>query len=379
MALVELVAEGVRNLQPARIVLGQKLNWMAGSNGSGKTSILEAIHILGLGRSFRTHRLGMVCQSGKKRFMVGGTVQTLIGQEREDRVGVVWEGTRRTRLNGDWLESHGPVVERFPLIAMHADLFEQVVQFPMERRRLLDWGAFYWSSGFAGSWRRWRRAHEQRNAWLREEKQGKRPPLGVVERFEEEAAKSGSMVTDIRTLFVHRLNDGFQRGRLAEFMMGQGISVKLEFRRGWSSELDLQSAYEKGRSSDSERGYGQVGPQRADLEIMVNERPLREASRGEQKRVIFGLCIGQGLTISDADGGGGFCGSRVGGIQPVMVLDDPLAELDRSGAEAVVDLIREMGWQVVLTSTDMAWVRSRALDDEKVFHVEHGSVECVSG
>ncbi len=67
MSLVKLQLSDFRNIQQASLALSPGLNILVGCNGSGKTSVLEAIHYLGLGRSFRTHLTGRVIRQGRGR------------------------------------------------------------------------------------------------------------------------------------------------------------------------------------------------------------------------------------------------------------------------------------------------------------------------
>ena len=64
MSIQQLNFQGIRNLQPTNVLPSSRINIISGANGSGKTSLLEGIHILGLGRSFRTHQLRNVIQQG---------------------------------------------------------------------------------------------------------------------------------------------------------------------------------------------------------------------------------------------------------------------------------------------------------------------------
>ena len=68
MSLVKLQLSDFRNIQHASLALSPGLNILVGCNGSGKTSVLEAIHYLGLGRSFRTHLTGRVIRQGERAF-----------------------------------------------------------------------------------------------------------------------------------------------------------------------------------------------------------------------------------------------------------------------------------------------------------------------
>jgi DNA replication and repair protein RecF len=187
--------------------------------------------VLGLGRSFRTHRLARVVQAGATGFAVAAELDD--AHHGRSRVAVEWSGQRRSRLNGQWLEGHWDIARRLPLVAVHADSFELLTGPPEERRRLLDWGGFYVDPEFAREWRTWRRAHEQRNAALRQH-DGR-----AAERFEGVAAGAGTRLTAMRARFVQDLA-GHLRGVSTESLR-QGLQggIEVTFRQGWPEGEDL--------------------------------------------------------------------------------------------------------------------------------------------
>jgi len=357
--LGELWIQGVRNLAEGRLEPGAGLNVLVGPNGSGKTSLLEACHILGLGRSFRTPRLGRVAHSGGSQFSVAGN---LVDSHRvRSRVAVEWSGERRSRLNGQWLDGHWEIARRMPVVAVHADSFDLLVGAPEERRRLLDWGGFYLHPEFPAEWKAWRRAHEQRNAALRNHDEGS------AKRFERFAATSGERLTGMRSRFVTSLDASLRNPFMADVKSGLQGDIEIGFRQGWPEGETLAEAYDRSRASDLERGFGQTGPQKADIEIRLAGRAIRDASRGEQKRVLNALVVSQGnALVSNAPGE----------VSPVLLLDDAVAEMDQFGLTGMMSMITKLGWQCLVTSVDQGWATAVASDrsDTRMFHVEHGVV-----
>jgi DNA replication and repair protein RecF len=357
--LLDLWTRNLRNLQEDRFELGEGLNLFVGTNGSGKTSLLEACHVLARGRSFRTHRLARVVRNGESGFAVAG--QLLDPHHGRSRAAVEWEGERRSRLDGQWLEGHWETVRRMPLVAVHADSFEILTGAPDERRRLLDWGAFYVGSAFARNWQTWRRAHEQRNAALRQGDEG------LAIRFEAVAAEAGTCLSGMRATFVEALArhlDGEVTQALREGLQGK---IEVGYRQGWPDHEGLSDAYARSRRSDLERGFGQVGPQKADVEFRVSGRPAREASRGEQKRALNALVVAQGQVLM---------GASNASVLPILLLDDAVAEMDAAGVGGIMAVVRELGWQCLSTTVDRHWAEHVAGGQEsaRLFHVKHGAV-----
>jgi DNA replication and repair protein RecF len=357
--LTELWSRGVRNLVETRIRFGPALNLLVGANGSGKTSLLEACHVLGLGRSFRTHRLARVASSGCSEFAIAAALDD--PHYGRSRIAVEWSGQRRSRLDGQWIEGHWEVVRRLPLVAVHAGSFELLTGSPEERRRLLDWGAFYVDPAFVVEWQAWRRAHEQRNAALRQH------DVDSAGRFENVAAAAGSRLTAMRERFAHRLGEFLVGNPTKALRRGLEGEIEILFRQGWPESESLQQAYLRSRPSDLERGFGQTGPQKADLEIRVGGRSVREASRGEQKRVLNALVVSQGLVQ---------VASAPTGVSPLLLLDDAVAEMDESGLGGIMEAVAALGWQCLATTVDQDWACAIAKRGTqcRMFHVKHGAV-----
>lgn len=357
--LLDLWTRNLRNLHGDRFELGEGLNLFVGANGSGKTSLLEACHVLARGRSFRTHRLARVSRNGESGFAVAG--QLVDPHHGRSRAAVEWDGERRSRLDGQWLEGHWEIVRRMPLVAVHANSFDILTGPPDERRRLLDWGAFYVGSSFARNWQTWRRAHEQRNAALR---QGH---ADLAIRFEAVAAESGSRLSGMRATFVESLSrylDGDVTLGLREGLDGK---IEVSYRKGWPEAEALAEAYARSRPSDLERGFAQVGPQKADVDFRIAGRPAREASRGEQKRALNALVVAQGQVLMEASHGS---------VLPVLLLDDAVAEMDALGLGGIMAVVRSLGWQCLSTTVDRGWAEEAAASQRgaQLFHVEHGAV-----
>jgi DNA replication and repair protein RecF len=362
--LLELWTRSVRNLAEGPVRPGAGLSLFVGANGSGKTSLLEACHVLALGRSFRTHRLTRVARDGGSEFAIAADL--LDSHHGRSRVAVEWSGQRRSRLNGQWIEGHWEVARRLPVVAVHAESFQLLTGPPEERRRLLDWGGFYLDPAFADVWQTWRRAHEQRNAALRQHDES------AAALFEAVLAGAGSRLTGMRARFAERLATYLQTGSTEALRRGLAGDIEVSFRPGWPEGEALADAYARSRDSDLERGFGQSGPQKADLEIRVAGRPVREASRGEQKRVLNALVIAQGMILVDC---------APASVAPLLLLDDAVAEMDEVGLGGIMRAVADLGWQCLATTVDQDWARDVAdgWPDARMFHVKHGVITPADG
>ncbi|WP_081612099.1 DNA replication/repair protein RecF [Thioalkalivibrio sp. AKL6] len=347
--------QGVRNLEEQALTLGPGINRLVGPNGAGKTSILEAVHILAAGRSFRTQQLRRVGRSGAEGLWIGAVVKDPAGGSH--RLGISWDGARRSRLDGRWMEGHAAVAEWLPARTLHAGSFELLTGGPEERRRLLDWGCFHAVPGYRGQWQRWKRAHDQRNAALRA---GDR--AGARE-FERPWLEFGEAISDARRRYVESWQAATMEAA-RQFGFGERLAdLNLNPRMGWDRERSLSEALERSREGDEERGFAQAGPQRADIDLRLSGRLAAEASRGEQKRLVTALVGGQAWMLETETG-----------RTPVMLLDDVVSELDREAVEGLMSGLCASGWQILVTAVGDDIPGLAGDTAGQLFHVKHGRV-----
>jgi DNA replication and repair protein RecF len=317
-------------LQSAVLDLDPRFTLISGSNASGKTSLLEAIYVLGRGRSFRTRRLEHLIRHDCESFVVFGEIET---SDRRIPVGV--EGSAsgmRAQIAGSKASSLAELAMVLPVQIIDPEIHRLIEEGPSRRRRFLDWGVFHVEHSFIGHWQRYHQVLKQRNAAL---KAGQ--PHAAVSAWDADLVLYGELVTDARSAYVTLLAEqakGISRNLLE-------MELDLGYRAGWARDQSFAESLQQSRGHDQSSGATQVGPHRADLSIRLNEMAVKDRiSRGQQKLLAAALLIAQ-LTLFPDDGT----------VQPSLLLDDPAAELDD---ERLTGLIREVsGHSVQLIVTTL--------------------------
>ena len=349
MALDLLRVQNLRNIHQLEIEPEPGINLICGSNGAGKTSILEAIFLIGRGRSFRGGRISSLVREGEDELAVFGIGEQ--GHASESRVGyALRRGKTTMRLNGQNVKKISEVASRIPLQLMTPRSHEILERGPDTRRRFIEWGVFHVEPDYFSCYKRYRRALAQRNAALRSNPK-------MAKAWDSELAISGETLNDYREAYIN-----FLEKRLAEetkALAGEQ-DVTIHWQRGWKRDLQLGEALLESYETDRAKGYTVVGPHRGDFVLRSGSvRASERVSRGQQKLLVASLQLAQA-----------WCTAEKGSNPPMILVDDLGAELDREHQKRFLDRLSSTSSQVFITSlaSDLCeWPAN-------VFHVEHGAI-----
>ncbi len=354
MAIKRFTAQAFRCLDSVDFEPGPDYTLIYGANASGKTSLLEAIGYLGRGKSFRGASAVNLIRHGEQAFVLFGQVE---GGARVVSVGV--RNSRsglEVKVDGDSSGGAAALAAALPLQVIDPDVHNLVSGGPDERRRFLDWLVFHVEPDYLGLWRQFRRTLKQRNAALKAG--GRRDALRA---WDLEFSALGERVSTAREQVLEGALDRLR----AEGKALLGADIDFRYATGWSRELSLRAALDEHLERDVTLGATQVGPHRADLRLVYDERQARRlVSRGQQKLLASAMILAATGIAQEALG------------RPLLLLlDDPAAELDRHSLAQLMGRVAALGSQVIATSLER--------DDlpfptaPRVFHVEQGALRAV--
>ncbi len=345
-----------QELQPA-----PGFNLIVGDNGSGKTSLLEAMHLMAHGRSFRGRVRDGLIRHGAAALEVYLEWQQSAGLRRAGlrHTGSKWEA----RLDAANVGHLGELCAALAVVSFEPGSHILIHGSSEARRRYLDWGLFHVEHDFLPQWRRYARALKQRNALLRSSRAETQ-----LEAWERELAHAGEILSGYRDAYVARLQPHLDRIILALFPSAGPVMLGLH--PGWKwQELALADALLLARERDQGQGHTTIGPHRADLRLEFSSFPGRESlSRGQAKLVALSLLLAQAAQLAEHDG-----------AWPVLQLDDMASELDRQHQQRVLEYLHGCGAQVFVTGTEVpAGLASHEIG-AAMFHVEHGVLRAAEG
>ncbi len=359
MSLTRVTVTAVRNLHPVTLSPSPRINILYGANGSGKTSFLEAVHLLGLARSFRSTRAQPVIQHEQSACTVFGQVRLPDGRLNSLGVCRDRQGELQIRIDAQSVRGVAQLAETLPLQLINPDSFRLLEGAPKVRRQFLDWGVFHVEPRFMPAWQRLQKALRQRNSWLRHGTLD----AAVQAAWDRELCQASAEIDGYRRAYIQSLKPVFERV-LSELCELQGLT--LSYYRGWDKERQLEEVLRGSLARDQQLGHTQAGPQRADLRLRTGAHNAADIlSRGQQKLVVCALRIAQGHLVEQTKRG-----------QCVYLVDDLPSELDERHRRALCRLLEDLHCQVFITCVDQELLREGWQTETPVtmFHVEHGAI-----
>ena len=390
--LTRLEISGIRNLLDVRLEPDPATNLIYGANGSGKTSLLEAVHLLATGRSFRSGRAGSLINHGRDsasvfiRLSDGGS----IGLEKTRQRG------NSLRLDGRNQPGWEAVARRLPLQVLDAHSFQLLEGGPKARRRFLDWGVFHMEHAFLAAWRDARRCLANRNLLLKRHAAGRAGAdfKSQIAAWDRQLSAAAEKVDTYRrayfAAFLPRAETTHQSltagdgsdpdpagsssqensteegsagtasvkakslkensvgaNSLRKISTGEGSmemnppQVSMRYERGWDNDRPLLEVLQEGLPTDLKYRATQQGPHRADIAVRCGRgRAVEVLSRGQQKLLVCALKLAQGGLLSESLG-----------RHCLYLADDLAAELDERNTAAVLATLQSQSGQLFATST----------------------------
>ncbi len=354
--LNKLSITNLRNLESVKIEASSQFNLIFGENGSGKTSILESIHLLGRAKTFRSGTKTPIIQNGADQCVIYGelTDKTRLGYSRTR------SGVQDIQISGKRVKSSAALAEKIPLQLLNADAFKILEGSPSVRRSFLDWGVFHVEHSFIESWRKMQKALASRNALLKAKKQ---VDPSEIDPWNKELSKHAERVDEFRRNYIEQYQKALLEVMPALLPLD---GFELSYSRGWDDGVDLGEVLNRNFDRDKRYGHTVSGPHRADILLQIMSEPAAGLlSRGQQKLLVIAMKLAQSRLLKS-----------INNTSCVYLIDDLPAELDSANRDKVLSLLKDFGDQVFVTGIELDHLLKPIENSKevKLFHVEHGKI-----
>ncbi|KGJ96741.1 DNA replication/repair protein RecF [Colwellia psychrerythraea] len=367
MGVVKLTTYNFRNLSALTIDLHPKLNFFVGDNGSGKSSLLEAIFFLGHGKSFRTSKVEHLASYETDNFVVSiKDINDLqLGLSKNFATGV-----SLIKINGERFARLSELAKNIAVQIVTPESFKLFFGGPKERRRFVELGMFHVKHDSSKQWREFNRVLKQRNACIRNALD-----KSTFDYWTDLFCNLSEQVAEVRSKYIVNLIDELPFW-LNILLPSIANKVTVQYLQGWPQKKSLIDALSDGYEREQAFGYSIYGAHKFDLKFMIAKQALEsQLSRGQQKLFLLALTFAQAKLIA-----------RVNRVKPILLIDDIGAELDANSRLSLSTAIKNLDCQVVITAIEEGVLQPFINDcsvtnnesNEKLkyhmFHVKHGGI-----
>lgn len=335
-----------RNHSHIQLNFGPGINIIWGKNGSGKTSILEAVYLLAMGRSFRTTRLIETVKRKEKVMRIVGCfdkneqTQTITFSQNV-------EGRRKITVNGATVRNAREIIGKNPVVLLSPE--EQVITkgSPGNRREFFDKFFATISPTYLKNISIYTRVLKQRNALLKEYKKTQKNIDFSV--WNNPLAKHGALIWRERGELLYLFQKELEE--VSGNYDNRSIKIGLNIIKTGKDETWFLEELDRFSTRDKALGWTSVGPHRDEMDFVFNGQPLKVfGSQGEHKLALVLIKLAEFQLTK-----------KITGQTPTLLLDDLFAKLDMQRSEAVLNLL-DSKTQTLMTNTDLADLELRSIN-----------------
>ena len=363
LSIARLTLTNYRCYEHQRLETGPDPVVLTGSNGAGKTSVLEALSMLAPGRGLRRARLDDMMRWQTDGMSKGWAVAARLRTQNDEidvGTGCVPSASaetrdrRQVRIEGKTIRGQSALAELFGVVWLTPEMDRLFQDGASGRRRFLDRLVFGIDPAHSGRVAAYERAMQERSRLLR---RGKADPAWLA-ALEDTMATKGVSIAAARREAASRLTAACARGTTPFPAAALGAAGVVE---GWleqqpalAAEDRLRAELHASRSMDGETGGASVGPHKSDLEVRhtTGNRPANQCSTGEQKVLLIAIVLASArVQAEDRE------------MSPILLLDEVAAHLDARHRSALFEAVAELNAQAWYAGTDptlFAPLRGRA-------------------
>lgn len=366
MVLSQLVLSEFRNIHSCNISLSDRCNIFYGENGSGKTSLLESVHMFWNSRSFRTSRIGEAVAHQHSNFLIHGRVNDGESQLPFGLSYSLKDKERVSKFNGNRVKRSSDLASLLPVYYFSPQSDAILSGSPGNRRNLLFWYLFHVEPKFNETYQCLQRALSSRNKLLKTLVQKEELVF-----WEKEISKYSVELKRLSDEQVKDLNLQFEAecsssevdvpDSLSLFEKVNGIQINYP----WKVDTELHQELANKRDLELKLGYTTLGYHKCDLRIST-QQGKKSFSRGEEKSITLTLIISVLKTIANKTN-----------KNVLVLIDDLMAELDQKFTSLLLHKLSSLPLQLfitTLTKDTLLTSIEKHFSNFKLFHVKQGDV-----
>lgn len=353
--LEKLKLENFRCFDKYELEIDDKINIFVGNNAVGKTSIVEAIHCLGLAKSLRTKTDQELIQIGKEYSIVKGNFK-IDDKSTEITFSITTKGKKIIKDNKPY-SNLSEYIGYINIVVFSPEDMEIIKGSPATRRKFLDSNISQISSIYLKSSIKYKRLLKERNELLKNINKNNN---NLLEIYTKELMSEAKVIIEERTKFVEKINP-YLKAKTTSISEDKEDSEMVYIP---SVELNnIEQAFEESLANDLLYKTTSKGPHRDDFILKMNNLDASSfSSQGQQRTLVLGLKLALAEIISlESD-------------NILIILDDVFSELDFIRQNQIINLLDNNN-QIFITTTSIENLTTKILEGSSIHYIDKEDVE----
>lgn len=352
-----------KNIAETSLDFSPKINCFIGDNGMGKTNILDAIYYLSFCKSHSNSIDSQNINHASDFFLIQGNY---LRNEQEEHIycGMKRRQKKQFKRNKKEYDRLSDHIGLIPLVMVSPDDNELITEGSQERRKFMDGVISQYNKNYLEQLLQYQNALKQRNALLKLDE-----PIdaAVLEIWEEKMDEYGRYIFEERSKFIAEFIPVFQEFYAG--ISGGNEIVSLQYISQYQQQDDLKERMQQTRSRDYALGYSTQGIHKDELEMLLNDYPIKQvASQGQKKTYLVSMKFAQFDFLK-----------KIHKHSPLLLLDDIFDKLDTNRVEQIVELVSsDMFGQIFITDTNrdhLDQILTRLDKESKIFKIRDGNIQ----
>ena len=354
MYISHIKLQNFRNYKELSLDLNPNINIFYGDNGQGKTNVIEAVFLCGMGKSFRTNKEQELIRLEENFSEVEVEFQK---KDREGVIRIVLEKKKAIFLNGVKIKKLSDLLGKINLVIFSPDDLEILKEGPSKRRRFLDMMIGQLRPNYIHCLNLYLKTLEQRNNYLKQIRFESKQE-NMLEIWDEKLAEYAEKIVAYRIEFMQKIKE--KLNTIHQDITEEKETLEIEYHTDAKTKEEFFRLLKQNHRLDMLKGYTTKGVHRDDFTIFINGRQVNiYGSQGQNRTVVLSLKLTELKIIEEEIG-----------EEPILLLDDFMSELDEKRRNRLLQVMRNT--QVLITCTDPLELRNVS---SNLFKVENGEIK----
>lgn len=360
MEITKIMLKNFRNYTNLELNFSSNLNIIYGSNGSGKSNLIESIYLLALTKSFRTSNEKNLIMKDSEFASVIGIINS---NEKTKYQILLKKDSKEVFIDDDRVNKMSDFVSRINIILFNPLDTKLITDAPAVRRRMLDIEISQINKNYLLLLSSYNKILKHRNAYLKQLYISANASKDYLDILTSKMIKIGKEINNIRNDYINDINKNITKIYKNIFESGE-LKIKYQSTYNNKDEDEILLHYQKDYRKEMEMGKTLSGIHHDDIIYTLDKNNIKDyGSVGQQKNAIISFKLSEILIIKE-----------IKGEYPILILDDLFSELDDTKINNIVTMLNKEV-QTFITTTNIDKVDKNLLNESTIFKIENGIVE----